>query len=49
MEVSSDRVATIIGKLRNTGSKANMGWWTFSVCHLDEVSQWHEEGGQTPA
>ncbi len=45
MSVSGDQVAKLIGKLANTCSKTNMGWWTFQICHLDEVSQWHEDNG----
>ena len=21
------------------------GWWTFQICHLDEIKQWHEDNG----
>jgi hypothetical protein len=27
-------------------AQVNMGWWVFSVCHLDKVSQWHEENSK---
>jgi protein OS-9 len=45
MSVSGEQVAKLIGKLANTCSKTNMGWWTFQICHLDEVTQWHEDNG----
>ena len=45
MAVSGDQVAKLIRKLANTCSKTNMGWWTFQICHLDEVTQWHEDAG----
>ena len=31
--------------LTRCSSPCAQGWWTFQICHLDEIKQWHEDNG----